>query len=213
MQVLEEFQKNFEAKDYNQALVVLLQNRDKFDPAVYEYNLGSVWARKEKFVESRVHFEKSIKLGLINKEVVSNLDMVKDQLGVGYLEEINTLEGKFINYTLGLDIYTPIILSSLILIMFLSLMGKSISIIKFSFSLAIAAIPLVIYFHIDNNYQLNIVREEAIVRQGPSKIFPETQILPAGMKFISKKNANSWYNVIAPRSHRGWIQNPEMETL
>ena len=213
MQILKDFENNIEKENYNDALMLLIQNKDNFDPAVYEYNLGTIWARKDKFVESRIHFEKAIKLGLINKEVVKNLNMVKDQLGVGYLEQTNSFEEDFFNASLNIDVYTPVLISSLLLILFMMWIKNFLNIFSIIISVFLSLSPIFGYFYINEHYSINIIREDTIVREGPSKIFSETQVLPAGMKFISKKTGNNWYNVIVPKSHRGWITNPEMEKL
>jgi phosphopantetheinyl transferase (holo-ACP synthase) len=213
MQIVRDFQNKIENKDYSEALMVLIKNKEAFDPAVYEYNLATVWARKEKFVESRIHFEKAIKLGLINKELVKNLEMVKDQLGVGYLEQKNSFEENFLDFSMNIDIYTPILISSILLIAFMMWVKNFLNIFSVVISLLISLLPIAGYVYLQDNYVVSIVREDTIVREGPSKIFPETQVLPAGMKFISKKTGKDWYSVVVPKSHQGWVLNPEMEKL
>jgi len=214
MNVVKEFQNSVEAQDYNKALFVLINNKDKFEPSVHEYNLGVLWAKKEKFVESRIHLEKAKSMGLINSDVVKNLEVVKDQLGVSYIEQVNSYESKALDFTLSLNLYTPLLMSSILLIAILISIKNMVNSITLGLSLILAALPSIGYLYVKDHFQVNIVREEVSVRKGPSKIFDEIQNLPAGMRIITKKNnGKDWYYVVVPKSHAGWISEPEMETL
>ena len=213
MSIIVEFQNLVEKESYDKALGLLLQNKQEFEPGVFYYNKGVLEARREDFVAARVSLEKSIKEGYLHKDLVKNLEMIKNNLGVDYLEQNNDFQTDFINTTLSFEIYTSLIISSLVLIS-LHLLFKNIkSLYTTPLILLISALPTVFHYYLKDNYEIVVISEETIMRKGPSKIFEEEDSLPAGMKLTVKKKLGDWTHIVSPSSHQGWIYKAKVEKL
>lgn len=213
MALINDFQNLVEAKNYDKALGLLLQNKDSFEPGVFHYNKGVLEARREDFVAARISFEKAIKKGYLNKELSKNLEMAKNQLGVYYLEKTSDFEVNFINSMINFEIYTPIIITSILLIALLSAFKSFKSSFVIPIVLVVSSLPIVSYMYLKENYHQVIVTEAHTTRKGPSEIFELDQELPAGMMITIKKNKSNWSHVFSPKSHRGWVKNLKAEKI
>ena len=214
MSITDEFQKLVEAEDYDKALAFLIQNQKEFDQGIFYYNKGTLDAKRGDLINARISFEKAKAQGFINKDLVKNLEMTKDTLGVGYLEKTYSIESDLITTVVDMSLYTPIIISSMLLISFFVFFREIKNIFLISIFFVISSLPLLGCYYVQENFEKVIVKEEAIVRVGPSKIFDESQIIPAGMMVILKKNkSKNWANIYLPKSHGGWVQNIETENL
>lgn len=213
MGITEEFKSLVENKEYDRALGFLIQNQKEFEPGVFYYNKGTLEARRGDLVSARVSFEKAKANNYLTEELIKNLEMTKDNLGVGYLEETYSLEADLINTVIDMNIYTPIILTSVLLSTFFYFFKEVKNLFLIALFFVISSLPVISYYYFNENYERVIVQEEAIVRRGPSEIFEEQQIIPPGMKVILKKNKSEWSHIFLPRSHAGWITKTKMEKL
>lgn len=213
MSIIVEFENLVNAKQYDKALGFLLQNKEAFEPGVFFYNKGVLEARREDLVAARVSFEKSIKEGYLNNDLIKNLEMTKNNLGVDYLERSDDFESNILHTTLDLSIYTPIIFTSVLLIALITMLKNIKSAFILPVILVISSLPTVYYLYLKENYYKAVILEDAIIRRGPSEIFEEQQELPSGMLIILKKNESKWSHIVSPKSHRGWINNVEMDEL
>lgn len=202
MQVLNEFEHLVKSEDYDAALAILVKNKYEFESSIYHYNVGVIWAKKSNFVMARKHFELAKASGYVSVELKNNLEEVKNQLGISYLEKSNDLKTKLLDTCLSLDPYTPMIISSLIFISFFMLVRDSFK--KVSLLICVSLLPVLVYYGVQENYEKSIVMQDTIVRKGPSGIFEKVQELPGGVLIIHSKLKDGWIHIVSPPHLRGW---------
>jgi hypothetical protein len=208
--ILSVFKENFESKQFDQALLVLQENRDSFDSAVFYYNLGSVYLAKDELVLARVNLEKAIDLGIESNQTLKTLTVVKEKMGVNSLEKpssrLEAVQGGLAQT--GMDVFLSV---SLVLVIF-AVIKKMGPLLK-ALCIVTAFLPLIYFFVTVKGHERFIATEETKVLRGPSNMFEQVQEVPKGMVFIIKDRLDDWVRVEYPESHQGWIYTEGIEKL
>jgi len=211
--ILTEFRVFFNAGEYDKAKEVLISQKHLFDPGVYEYNLGIVNYKTGNLVSARVNFEKAQIKGFYSKEVKEALKEVKSELGVISLEEVSSPLNSFksFSYQVPVEIYLSITLLFAILF---TIFRKSVtSKILRVFIFIIILLPTIFFYKEVQMKKVEVAKEEHFVFAGPSKMFEQVQLIPAGMKIITGKEVPGWKYIEIPESHSGWIEDTQLERL
>lgn len=211
-QILTDMKLFFDKKDYKSVIQLLKSNSNKFDPGVYEYNLGIAYFKNNDLVNSRVWLEKAKQNGFLSSELNNALEEVSVKLEVNRLEESQSLNDSFNQFAVNtpVDAYFTISLLFLVLVAFFyKKIDKYIRVIL----LVIAFTPIAFYQLHVKNYRPIIVLEDQIVYRGPSAMFEQIQLIPKGMKLLTGKTHNGWRYIITPSSHQGWFNTDKVEDL
>ena len=213
MNLQKKYQELFANSQHEKAIELLKSSKGKFEPALYHYNLGVNYAKTNELPLARFHFEKSKDSGFYSLEVSKNLEQVKELLQVESVEANTSVRDHVYDFVLSSSIYSGANLSLALLLLLLFQM-KKISRGWVRIILALAMIfPFAFQWSLKERYDQTIALTQKEVWRGPSKIFEQTQEIPAGMKFIVSENFNGWRYVVSPSSHQGWIQNKSLRKL
>lgn len=211
-QILKQLKQFFDNEEYNSAVELIKANKDKFEPGVYEYNLGVAYYKNDSLVSSRVWFEKARQEGFISNELNGALEEVTTKLEVVRLEESQSFNDSFNSFAVNIPVdayYTVTLLFLVLLAVFYKKIDKYIKVII----LVISFLPMSFYhFHV-KDFNSIIVLEDQVVYRGPSAMFEQTQIIPKGMKLLTSKTHGDWRYVLTPSSHRGWFKTKKVESL
>jgi tetratricopeptide (TPR) repeat protein len=214
-QLLKKIESLYLEKNYDEAIDLLLSNKAELGPGLFHYNLGSIYLKKGELGAARFQLEKALDQGFTHPAIFSNLRGLKNHPGLKELRVDQSLGEKVTegllslpsSYFLGLSLLLTIIL---LLCYRLKKLQKWPAIIAL---FIISWIPVAInYIYID---QLNeaVVLEESRVFEGPSKIYEDLGILPAGSKVVIGDISNDWYFIEYPKSVSGWISGKALGFL
>ena len=206
--------------DYHLVRRKLIQSKEKFDPGVFHYNLGTVLAKEGRLSASRYNLEKALHKGFIDSRVVGNLRAVKSVL---MAKDLESSEAAWSDRTLNfaLNVPQPLFLTSTLLLLLGALllihfkkvgkvMGKGGRPVLIGGLFTLALVPfLVSQLYLKNiDYAINL--EETILREGPSEIYPEIMALDAGSKFIIGDENNGWAFIESPNFLSGWVRRDKL---
>lgn len=207
----EEFKDLVKQKKWGDA-EALLESHDVFPELIQNYNLALVKTKLEKFAEARFTLEVARKQGFINKESNQLLDSITNSLGITRISSEYSLKD---NLVLNLKPYydsalvlIPVILSFLVVLGLIKKVKSILFIAVFLFCFSIGSI-----YELSKG-QMGIAMESIPVREGPSKMFEQTQEVPAGMKVIyHKSEIENWYQIEYPEYLKGWFQPKSVKHL
>lgn len=208
-QEMSDFKVKIEAKNFEQAQkslsdLNLSTELDLYYQSFIKYSEGDL-------VKSRQLLEQSMGHGYYNFESIKALKVLKYDLNINSVEAENdwTDQLHLSLKTLPIDVVLSVIsiMTLAISFLFIKKMFKSVLIS----ALILAAFSWFTYDLSKKDIYLSV--EEVIVRNGPSKIFKEVQVLYPGMKFIVEKEFKNWKYISYPKSHRGWIERAKVLTL
>ncbi len=206
------FQELYLKKDYKGAVSYLLQNKQHLSSGIFHYNLGTVYAKMSDFPAARFHMEKALKEGYVNSSSLNNLSYIKSQLQVDDLSSSSSMPDQIMNSALAIpsSLYMSF---SLILLIAGLIMAKS-GLIKRKLSQGIGVIiilfPLCFSLFYVNKINHAIAFKEAILYEGPSKIFSEKGKISAGSKIILGEFKEGWFYVKFPISLAGWVSKDQL---
>ena len=207
---LTQFKQLFEQKKFDEAIVELKSLRLDIDPGLYEFNLATIYLKKEDFFNARKYFEKAKDLGFLSNETQAGLEKSKELLEVKLLEAPmdfqSGIEKMILTSSLELFVVVSLLLGMPVLI------GRLNKYLRVSF-LILSFIPISFYYKEVKQYSRLIATDTILVLEGPSRMFEEVQVLPRGMVFIVKEKVEGWLKVQYPKSHIGWIKNSKTEKL
>lgn len=214
--ILKTLESKYLKQDFEGLLGDLLQNKDKFDPGIFHYNLGTIYSKTGNLGAARYHLEKSLSKGFSNQSSLKNLSTVKSQLKtIGAIPE-ESIKDSFYNFSVGYpsDFFLMI---SLFLILIFSFVGKKVfeaqKFLKVCL-LLLALIPysLKIYFN-NSNYKAAILMKNSIVREGPSGIYDQSYEVSAGVKVVVSKISDGWCFIKSPGILTGWVPRKDLGLL
>lgn len=211
-QILNELKQSFEKKDYDAAIALINSNKTKFDPGVYEYNLGIAYYKKGDLVTARVWLEKAKGKGFYSNKLLSAIKEVSQELEVNRLEEAQGFNDSFSQFiaSVPIDAYITLSLFFLVLLgIFFKKIDKYIRIIL----LVLAFLPVTFYGFYAKDFHSIIVLDDEIVYRGPSTMFEQIQLIPKGMKILTGQTYNGWRYIVSPSSHQGWFHTDKVEKL
>lgn len=212
MPVLEEFKTLYQKQKYQEAIKLLQKSKDKFEPGVYEYNLGLVFMRNDQLVQARIQFEKAKYNGFYSTELKEAMSEVTSRLEVKTLEQPSTFKDEFNSVVLQVpfDVY---IFISLIFIFLVLWLYKKIDKYQTTILALFAILPTVFYYQYVARHEKIILLNDEFLYRGPSKMFEQIQLAPKGMKLFTGKDHNGWRFVESPESHKGWFKTDQVEKI
>lgn len=213
MSVEETYKELFEKGVHQKAIEYLRRNKERFDPALYHYNLGVNHARKNELALGRFHFEKAKAQGFYSPRLRDGLRHIKEVSGVSVLEEKGAAADYMYDWALSSSMYTGFNISLILLIILLTQI-KKISHWWLKILLALIALtPAGGQLYIKSLYSQAVILEKKAVLAGPSAIFEQSQELLPAMKVSLSKDYNGWRYVVSPSSHAGWIRSGKLKEL
>ncbi len=208
--IIQNFKKLYESHKYDESLKLLQDNSGAFDPAVYQFNLATVYLAKKDFLKARIHLEKSKDFGGASNKLFESLNYTKNSLGVTSIEEDSNGFEKTEKVISQLPTSVFITLS---LLMFIIILPQKINMFLRGIGLVLLIAVASSFYLFHGKYQRVISLEDKAVFKGPSKMFEQVQMLPKGTVFLFEKEVEGWVQVAFPKSHAGWIVKKEIEEL
>lgn len=202
-------------KDYKTLIDSLLKHRDDFDPGLFHFNLGTVYAKKNEFAYARYNLEMAQKLGQIDSKSLNNLNYVKHNLNVQDISNSRVILDQA--FSVGASIPSQLYYSmSLILVVLLvilwtkNLLKSRVTTLVYS---CLSLIPAAIaFFYISQfNYAVNLKTIDLF--EGPSKVYEVKRKIDAGSKFLLGEIRGGWYFIDKPLSLSGWIEKKNLGIL
>lgn len=210
--LLKTLKTNIEEQKYDDALTLIKANKDKFDPGIYHYNLATVYAKKEELVKARIEYEVAVENGYVSPELRQNLYKVKDSLMVNEAEKSEGFTDSIyhIYSTVPGEIFVTLVLLINIGVIFgLKNLSRLSRLVIVS---TVCAIFTLSYYNL-KDISVIILEKEKVVREGPSKIFDEVQVLPAGIKVLMRRSYAGFTEIIYPQHYKGWIEDSDIFVL
>lgn len=203
--MLKTFQDFYAQKDYANALLVLEKNKDKVEPGLWHYNLGTLKAQMQNHAEARFHFLKAEQKGLQSEEVLHNRTLVENELELTRLEQPLTLKDYLIDAGLWAQkgVFTTVSLV-MVIAAIVHLRKKRDYKIAGVYGVLIG-LPLLVSFWV-SSWPKAIVVEPQLVQEGPSVIFASRGEIPPGVLIISRRNGD-WREIIYPSRFAGWVKD------
>lgn len=201
---------HFENKKFDEAIELVLKNKNGMKKTVFHYNLGTLYANKGELAIARYHLEKSLGQASSIPIVKSNLKTVKSKLGltskVSSYEKLDQFG--FLIKDISFDYY--LIISLLIFLVFLYSLIKRVKIIVVVFMALLSFSILGTGIYSDRYLVNGIILGEGAVRTGPSSVYPAFMDIKKGQRVIIGKSFDGWLKVVMPRSSGGWINKKDI---
>jgi hypothetical protein len=199
----------YSQKNYSGFIDELLRSKDQLPESLFHYNLGTAYAKLEKFPIAKFHFEKSIKLGSIEPKILNNLSYVRQKINVFDLDNSSS----FIDRFYGILLMIPweavfIFFTILVLLLFLKKQLRNKKNVT-----VLAVIPFLItgiFYAYSSNKNYAIAFEDIEVREGPSEIFEVSNRVPQGAKLLLSEYQNGWFLISRPREYLGWVKKADL---
>jgi tetratricopeptide (TPR) repeat protein len=197
--------------NYQEAIDLLLKNKESFDPALFHYNLGSIYLKNKNLPIARYHLEKATHLGFTSSEVLNNLKVTEHGLNLTSVETTGSWSTDYFYQALFLP-QTYVIIYALFVVSLLLFVKKlkKLSWMYFtSFALLLLS-PAAIKSLLSDNLQQVVVLKTSHCKEGPSGIFEDNHELPAGLKIIVTKPKDGWYFIKYPSHLSGWVKKDDL---
>lgn len=201
-------------KDFAGAKDYLLKHRDMFNIGQFHYNFGTLDLKLGNYATARFHLEKALLEGQQHPKVYKNLEVATQLLQlqpadqeIGLLDQL-VMKGK----SIPLDAFVTIFLA---IIFLLALVWARKWVVKkwILSGMAILSIcPLIIYFYL-HQLSIAIVLKDVTLREGPSKLYSESNHIPAGSKLILGEKNGTWFFVKSPLKFAGWVEQDNLGLL
>lgn len=195
----------YQEKKYDEGIQLLNDNKQKLDPGLYHFNLGTLLLKKEELAFGRYQLELAIKNGFYTTESIKNLNSAKELLNVAQFEETNAWESTSqVLYTAPWDffLFFSLIFFAVLLFFWKKLANKTIKVLCVIIALLPMTFPVIF---INNNFGVATLKEQPVF-EGPSEVFDKSNELPVGIKVLVKDNRDGWYKIITPERFSGWIK-------
>ena len=160
--------KSFLDNENYDGAIEFLKSQSSFEKPIKFYNLGYVYTLKGDLVQARYYLEKAKIEGLINQEVESSLKVVKNKLGIEQIEsDYPVLDKGVLNISQFKEDVFLTVLGIILFVFLYSLYKKK----RVLYSTAmIFFLALGSFFYTLKDFNTVIIRQEAFVHQGPSRI-------------------------------------------
>lgn len=203
--------KSFLDNENYDGAIEFLKSQSSFEKPIKFYNLGYVYTLKGDLVQARYYLEKAKIEGLINQEVESSLKVVKNKLGIEQIEsDYPVLDKGVLNISQFKEDVFLTVLGIILFVFLYSLYKKK----RVLYSIAmIFFLALGSFFYTLKDFNTVIIRQEAFVHQGPSRIFEPSQVIAPGSKVIIDGESKDWRFVRYPEIYRGWIYKAKVKKL
>lgn len=210
--ILKAAQEYYLKGEFQNSLKIIRENKDKLDPGLFHYDLGSIYLKMNDFGPARYHLEKAKKDGFNYPMVWNNLNYVKLQPGV--TDPVQSRDWKDYATANAMDIpfsfYIAFLMAGLCL--FLLLLKKKwienkLLILMY---LALFITPLIFRYSYEREHTYAIAMKDARVHEGPSKIYPDYGKVSAGSRVVVGRFYDDWYYIVSPSDRAGWVQKSDL---
>lgn len=201
--------------EYDNALTLFLENRDLIEsPALWHFNVGTLYLKKDSLGLARFHLEKakdSFELGRIAQR---NIDTIKANDFIIDISKSNELNENIVTTGVTSSLWEYSLLFLILIVLSILLyrfrkITKSVLVI----GILISLIPFLAYYYFDQSYKTAIIINDVAIREGPSKIYEENTVLPAGSKVIYSITKNGWFLIDFPASVKGWVESNNIRAI
>ena len=205
------FREFYDQKYYANAELFLRENTDAMPAGVWNYNLGTVLARKNDLPLARFHFLQAKNLGFRTEGLEENLQYVEEKLEIPKWEAPLSLEDYSKKTALWAQggFFTTLALVILIMGIIHFMRTKLARLIPLYGLMML--IPLGMNFWVES-WESYLVKDSQLVMEGPSAIFSPKGEIPAGVRVLTKRRGD-WLKVIYPSRFEGWIRNQGLISL
>jgi hypothetical protein len=190
--------------DYQAGLKFLDANKEKPSPALWHYNMGTLYGKVGNLPLARYHLLRAEGEGFSTPELFQNKELVEQKLEIAKLEKPLTKSDYLVKSALiGAEgVFT--------FILFLSVLAATVSVWrKASAKVTSTFVLLAISFGAlnlwVNSWEKRVMLETVPLLDGPSVIFPSRGEIPAGV-FLVTQQKGDWIKVIYPSRFEGWIK-------
>jgi hypothetical protein len=201
-------------KDYSASIEELIKVKDKLDPGLFYYNLGSLQLKTKHLGEARYNLEMARYEGFESAEVFHNLSLLESTLGI---DDLSTSKDYFDQTIVFLKFQpTAMYISISLLLIIAALSAKKFLKASrgiYASLLIISCLPLLIKLEIVDRWKVAFAKEKARVFSGPSEVFTDSGELTDGTKLLIGKSSGKWYFVERPRHLSGWINSEELRII
>lgn len=210
--ILKSLQELYLAQDYQGAAKHLIKFKDRLDPGVFHYNLGTVHSKIGNLAAGRYHLEKSLKSNFINSKVMNNLNYVEKSLAVQDLSNSNHFYDKSMDTLLKFSGESYLALTLLSLVILLWSFKKKVITNLWALGIVgiLSILPLAGHQLYLKNVNHAIVMQDSEVREGPSGVFASKLSLQAGSKVIVGEFDSGWGFIKHPVELAGWIERSKL---
>jgi hypothetical protein len=201
--------------EYDDALKLFIENKDLIDsPSLWHFNVGTLYLKKDSYGLARYHLEKaknSLDLGRLAER---NIDSILSNDFVIDVSKSTKINEKFVSFGVTSSIWEySLIFLLLIIINLLMYRFKKITKSLFLVGLIICTLPFAGFYFFKTNYKSAVVINDVALREGPSEIYEENMIVPAGSKIIYSMTKNGWFLVDFPEDVRGWLDGKSIRAI
>jgi hypothetical protein len=194
--------------NYQGAKELLLQNKSKMDEGHFHYNMGTLYSKLKYNAAGRYHFEKAIHSGFVNTEVLNNLQVVNSRLALRDLSNSKRVSDRSMNVALDIPpaIYLGVTLSLVLLTLVMVKMRgvRNATALVFVFIIALLPVSISQFYLEKKDYAITL--EATTLYEGPSKVYEQKMIIPAGSKFvIGEIKEAGWFFIERPLELSGWV--------
>lgn len=210
-QILKNAEELYLNKEFDAATDLILESKDLLDPALFHFNLGSLYLKREKLGPARLHLEKAKKEGFAYPMLWKNLSYINGQPQiVDPSKSRDNLEVLSVTYKeTSMDVF----LMGTLLVFALSLFcfRKSMYGLRtLAFTFILGALPLSFKFYLEKNQDFAVVLNSTRVFEGPSSIYTDLGEVSQGSRVIVSKLTDGWFYIVSPKEFQGWAKQKDL---
>jgi tetratricopeptide (TPR) repeat protein len=207
-ELLKSLETHFVEGRYEKAIELLEGMRGDLSLGQYHYNMGSLYAQLEQLGPARYHLEQALNAGFVNTAVYNNLEIVLAKLPVRDLSTSTHFIDQLYSWLLSAPEGAYLSLSLLFaLLLVLSFMTRYLAHNWLRWSLCVLlVIPVGTNQLYLKHLETVVSMQDSPVRVGPSQVYDQTYMLPAGAKVLIGEEAEGWGMISRPKALAGWVR-------
>lgn len=207
-ELLKSLETHFVEGRYEKAIELLEGMRGELPAGQYHYNMGSLYAQLEQLGPARYHLEQALNEGFVNTAVYNNLEFTLSQLPVRDLSTSSHFIDQIYSWLLNAPEGAFLSLSLFFLLLFVvSFMTRFLARpwLRWGF-FALFLIPVAADQLYLKHLNTAVSLEEIPVRVGPSEVYEQSYLLPAGAKILLGEETEGWGMIQRPKELAGWVK-------
>lgn len=207
-ELLKSLETHFVEGRYQKAIELLEGMKGELPVGQYHFNMGSLYAQLEQLGPARFHMEKALNSGYVNTAVYNNLEYIQSLLPVRDLATSTHFLDQLHSWLLSAPDGAFLSLSLFFLFLFvLSFMLRFLAKPWLRWSLlALCLIPTGMNHLYLRDLNAVVSLKNVPVRVGPSKVYEQSYLLPAGAKILVGQDKEGWSLVRRPKELAGWVK-------
>jgi tetratricopeptide (TPR) repeat protein len=176
----------------------------------YYFNLGTLYAKTESYVQARYYLEKSLSQEAYASKADKNLEFVLEKLQL--LDEPQSFSSaqQWMIQLQRVDKEVLLVPFLLFLLLLTMLKGR---VVRWGSFIAMMIIGSFFYLSSENGKKTYFVMDLAAVREGPSSVYPQLGEAQAGRRILISDIRDSWVYIEQPQQLNGWIEKSKIKGL